>query len=372
MIRLIHVGDVHLGAGLGGFGKLAGERQEQVLAAFRRLPEIVTERSADALLIAGDLFDGPRPAESLIAAVRDTVRRIEESGARAFAVPGNHDAVSLNPGLYTDAIGEGAFLEASFGDPVTVRCGHDTLHVYGFAYDPAEESDPLSGFRRRDAEGSHVALLHGAVPGAPHWTGGHSLRLPAEALATIDADYIALGDYHRFRPPAEFEDRTPACYSGSFAAVDSSEIGPRGYVEVELEHGEPPRVTLHPSGAPEIVRIEAFDVTQYADETQVAEAIAQDIDDPALPIVSLTGEPGFPLDADRVQARLEARCGFAVVRDDTRFFDSARLVELAGEKTIAGHVARLGLERLEAAADEQDRVIAARGLRVALRAMGVR
>ncbi len=375
-VRLLHLADLHLDAPLGGFGRLAERRRARVLEAFRALPELAAAESAQAVLIAGDLFDGPRPADSAVAAVRETVRRLLEAEIPVFAVPGNHDAASLNPTLYEEALGEAAvFTEASFGDPVTVGLGETELHVYGIAHDPAERPEPLATFERSSRAGLHVALLHGAVPGAPHWEGGHALRLPIEELSRLEVDYIALGDYHRFRPPEEFESATgpiPACYPGSFAAVDLSETGPKGVAVVELSGSEAPRVRLVSAGVPEVVRLDDFDVTPYASETEVADALGDRVPEGVVPLVRLTGEPAFPLDPEPVRIRLEERFGHAAVEDDTRFFDSDRLADLAREKTIAGHVARLGLLRIEETADPEARRTAERGLRVALRAMEVR
>ena len=373
MIRLLHLADVHLDAPLGGFGRHADARRKHLLDAFRRLPDTVGAVGAHAVLIAGDLFDGPRPSEVVTAAVRETVRRLVETGVHVFAVPGNHDAVSLNPSLYRDSLTGATVFEAPvFEKPGSVTIGDEMLHVYGVSHDPAEEPDPLSTFARAESPGVHVALVHGSVPGAPHWEEGSALRLSAERLAGLAVDYIALGDYHRFRSPEEFPDDTPACYCGSFAAIDISETGPKGVVVVDLEAGAAPRVRLQPMDVPEVVKLEAFDVTSHTDEGSMADAIGDEFPERCIPVVRLTGEPAVPLDTDRVRILLEERFGHATVLDDTRFYDSARVRELAQEKTVAGHVARLGLERVNGAEDEAGRRVAERGLRLALRVMKVR
>lgn len=373
MIRLLHLADVHLGAPLGGFETAAESRSRELLRAFRRIPDLARREKADALLIAGDLFDGPRPPDQAVAAVRETVRRLREAGVHVFAVPGNHDALPLDPGLYDDALdGAVVFREPAFGDPVDVDLDGERLHVYGLAHDPAEEPEPLSTFRRSEAPGHHVVLLHGSVPDAPHWEGGASLRLPLEALAALEADYIALGDHHAFRPPGEFPDGVPACYSGSFAGLDRTEVGPRGVAVVELAEGRKPAVRLRPSGVKPLMRVEDFDVTRAEDELSVADRIAAALPGDVLPIVRLVGEPSFPLDPDRVRIQLRERCGWAAVEDETRYYDSGRLEEVARQRTVAGHVARLGLRRARAADDEEERRAVDEGLRIALRALGVR
>ncbi len=373
MIRLLHLADVHLGAPYGSFGRLAEARREEVRAAFRRLPTLAEERDVRAVLVAGDLFDRPRPVEADVAAVREVGRRLAAAGIPVFAVPGNHDALRLDPALWDEALPEATvFREAAFGRPVSAEAPGGPLHVHGIAYDPAEEPDPLSTFRRAEA-GFHVVLLHGSVPDAPHWEGGRALRLPVEALAALEADYVALGDYHSFRPPGAFSDPAlPACYPGSFAAVDLTEDGERGAVLVELEAGAPPRVERLSSGVPEVVRVGPIDVSACADEREVADAAGARVPEGTVPVVTLRGEPRFPLDAEKVSTHLEERFGCASLVDETSYFASERLQELAGQKTVLGHVARLGLERVEHAEGADERELAERALRIALRALGVR
>lgn len=369
-LRLLHLADVHLGAPLGGFGDHAEPRARQILEAFRRLPEWVEEHGAQAVLLAGDLFDGPRPEDVVLAAVQEVDRRLAEADVPLFAVPGNHDGVALDPTLYGKALPEARVFEAPvFEAPATADLPGGELHVHGVAHDPAEAPDPLSTWRRGEAGGFHVVLLHGSVPDAPHWEGGSALRLPPDRLADLRADYVALGDYHRHRPPEAFPEGVYACYAGSFAGVDLTETGRRGPVLVELRAGAPPRVRHLSSGVPEVGEPRTFDVTDYGDERSVATAAGERLEEGTVPQVRLTGEPSFPLEPERVQRRLAERFGFARVMDETRFFASGHIADLAERKTVAGHVARLGLERIEAAPEDPQREVAERGLRIALRHM---
>jgi DNA repair exonuclease SbcCD nuclease subunit len=229
----------------------------------------------------------------------------------------------------------------------------------------------LSTFRRADDErGFHVLLLHGSIPGAPHWEGGSSLPLPLDRLSSLGADYLALGDLHRFRGPAEL-DGLPAAYPGSFAAVDFTETGVHGPLLVELARGGAPRIRRLPSGVREVGEPVRVDVSACADDRDVADAVFRLCAPDAYPVVTLEGEPGYPLDPDAVLAMLEERAGAAALRDESRFFDSRRLSEIARQSTIAGHVARLGLRRIEAAAGEAERKALEQGLRIALRVMEV-
>ncbi len=372
MIRLLHLADAHLGAAYSGFEPVAEARRDEVVGAFRGLPDAAEKAGAHAVVLCGDLFDGPRPGERLLAAVREVSRRLQESGRPVLAIPGNHDAISLNPSLYADALPEAhLFLEPSFGPARRVETVAGSLNAYGIAYDRTRDENPLSSFRRSQEPGVHVVLLHGAVPDAPHWSEPASLSLPPERLAELEADYVALGDYHRFRPPDAFGSASRACYAGSFAAVDIAEDGPRGYVIADVGEGEPPRVRHVSSGVREVARLGDVDVGAVPNELAVAELLRSRIPPDTVPVVRLVGEPAFPLDAEKVRLDLQERYGCVRLEDATRFYASARLAEIARERTVAGHVARLGLCRAEAAEDPEGRLDAERALRIVLRSLGV-
>jgi DNA repair exonuclease SbcCD nuclease subunit len=244
------------------------------------------------------------------------------------------------------------------------------LHVYGAAYDPAEDPDPVAGFRRHDAEGVHVVLLHAYVNGVGRaQVNRDSLTLDLDALDRLQVDYVALGDQHRPLLPDGFGGR-PACYPGSFAATDLTEAGPRGFVLVEVEPGKPPHIECVDSGVRPAAALE-LDVSECSGDSAVATAAARLLTPEAIPVVRLVGEPSFPLDPDRVAALLVQRFGHAAVTDDTRFFAARRLAELAEGETVAGHVVRLGQERISGARSEWEREVAEQALRVVLRALEV-
>ncbi|MDX1623131.1 MAG: DNA repair exonuclease [Gemmatimonadota bacterium] len=371
MIRLLHLADVHLGASMSSFGDLAEARREAVLDAFRALPDAAAEEEVHAVLVAGDLFDSAEPPEQALAVAIETFRRLAEGGWPVVVVPGNHDAASLHPNPWGEDLGGArVFLEPRLAtESVDTEAG--PLHVHGLAFDGAIEPDPLAGFEAGGESGVHVALLHGSVPDAPHWEGA-GLRLPVEELAGLGCDYVALGDHHRFRPPEEFgEGSAPACYAGSFAAVDTTETGPRGFVVAEVEAGEPPRVEHRSSGVAPVQDLGAVDVGGRDTVGEVAEAVAERAGEGAIPRVRLVGTPGVPLDEAAVRKRLEERFGHVDLRDETRYYASSRLDELAGRDTVAGHVVRMGRERIERAGSEPDRRVAERALRIALDALGV-
>ncbi|MFQ5528774.1 MAG: exonuclease SbcCD subunit D [Gemmatimonadota bacterium] len=377
MIRILQVSDVHLGAPLSGFGEQAAERRRAVRAAFRALPGLADRLAIQAVVVAGDLFDGQLPDRADVDLAREVLRGLSDGGSRGvFAIPGNHDRCSTADSPWHAMPEEiEVILAPRFGPPRTFEVGDTTLHVYGVAYDPVAEPDPLAGYRRAGADGVHVVLLHAGMSDNPGWHGGHGLRTTSESVAALDADYVALGDYHTCRLPSEFAGGR-ACYAGSFAAVRATETGPHGVVVVELGTGGLPAATLVPSSVPMLIDPGPIDVSDVASDLEAAETVGARVakesvasDGELHPVVRLVGEPGVPLDGGRIRAALTERFGFAVVSDETRFISSARVHALCEQPTVAGHVARLGLERADDSEQGEQREIAEHALRIALRAL---
>ena len=372
MLRILHLADVHIGASMSAFGDAAEARRRALLDAFRQLPEIARREDAHAVLVAGDVFDRPEPDPESRAAVAETFARIVADGRPVFVVPGNHDSSTLLRHPWAEPLGGArVFLGPAF-ERVSVETAGGPLHVYGLAYDLGREDAPLTTFARADLPGVHVVLLHGSVDFSPHWKiGRNALRLPIETLAALDCDYVALGDYHGFRPPERFREAVRACYPGSFAAVDVTETGPRGYVVAELEPGGPLRVLHRPSAVPHLDDVGDVDVGGAGDQEEVMRRIAERVAPGTLPLVRLTGVPDYPLDAETIARRLIERYGFGRVTDASTWYANARLDRIAEEDTVAAHAVRLARRRIEAAADDEDKAVVERALRIALRALEV-
>jgi hypothetical protein len=376
MARLLHLADVHLGARFAEFGGLAAARREAHLAAFRRLPAVAAENDAQAVLIAGDLFDRPDPTTDTRSAVLETIDRLTLDGRHVFIVPGDYDSTTLHPNPYDEPLADAhVFRDPAFGPPVSVETQAGPLHVYGFAYDPANVEDPVSTFERTDDPGIHVALLHAQVVDAPDGPGTERSLLHVELaqLADLNVDYIALGGCHHFVSPLTHDpgNQIAACNAGSLAALDAAEVGKRGLVTVDLEEHLPPRVELISSGLAEVVDVGEFDVTPYGSEMQVAEAIVESGHPGAIPVVELVGTPVFPLDAYVVKDELCGRAGHAQVADRSTYAVSGRMGEIADKDTILGQVVRLNRDRTDAAESTREEALQDRALRIVLKELGV-
>lgn len=217
---MLHTSDCHLGAG--------GGRRE---AAFAALVDTAVAVEADAVVVAGDLFDHARVPDDVL---DWTVAELDRLPCPTVLLPGNHDLSGqdsvwhrLDPGrrcrdahLITAPDGE---LVDVPGTPVVVWGRAMTEHTPAFR--------PLGGVPPKPRRALGVVAGHGLVLDADEPTERGSPITPGD-LAAVDWDYVALGHAGAYR---EVRDRpTPARYAGETA---NSRDGVPGAVLVDLEPG---------------------------------------------------------------------------------------------------------------------------------------
>ncbi len=212
MTRFLHTADWQLGkpfAGVEDPHKRALLQNERV-EVLRRIGDVAREHQARFLVVAGDLFDSPQPAPSIVAAGCAAIGRL---GLPVFAIPGNHDHVGGG------TVWEQEFFRrqaAELAPNLTVLLERNAVPAPGALLFPCpllqrhDSLDPTAWLRPDACEGQNdsdpllprVVVAHGSIRqfGAfadDEDAGGDSAnlldltRLPAGAF-----DYIALGDWH--------------------------------------------------------------------------------------------------------------------------------------------------------------------------------
>ena len=87
-MRILQTSDWHLGKRLEEFSRF--EEQQAVL---NEICEIADKEQADAIIIAGDLFDTFNPAVEAVNLFYRTLKRLSDNGKRAVVcIAGNHDS----------------------------------------------------------------------------------------------------------------------------------------------------------------------------------------------------------------------------------------------------------------------------------------
>ena len=103
MIRILHTADIHLDSPLRSLALRDDALRAQVAAATRgalsRLVDTALSERVDALLIAGDLFDGRQRSARTAAFLLAEFERLRAAGIRVFYIKGNHDAENPVTGM---------------------------------------------------------------------------------------------------------------------------------------------------------------------------------------------------------------------------------------------------------------------------------
>lgn len=86
-MKLLHLGDLHLGKTLGEFDL---EKDQKYI--LDRILEIVAERSVDGVLIAGDVYDKTIPSEAATKLLDYFLCKLADAGVSVFMISGNHDS----------------------------------------------------------------------------------------------------------------------------------------------------------------------------------------------------------------------------------------------------------------------------------------
>ncbi len=252
LVRLLQVSDLHLGR---PFGWLPADRRDlrrrdQREALERAIREAI-ERGVHAVLIPGDLFDVEGVEADTLAFA---VEAFDIPGCPpVFIAPGNHDPCSphslyWNPRLLKARGRQWPAHVHVFQDSRwTSKPLTDEVRIWGRCYvskvDAGER--PLAGDWVRDvasgeSKGVHVAVFHGSREG--HLPPGQTTLAPFsddEALAS-PFTYLAAGHYHaasRLAAPQGPVAGVRLAYAGSAVALDATEVGAHGALEVRIEHG---------------------------------------------------------------------------------------------------------------------------------------
>ena len=407
--RFFQISDLHLGA---PFAWLPAERREQRRREQQRaLEDSVSraiERGADAILVAGDLFDKEGvDAETLAFAVH----AFNVVGCPpVFIVPGNHDPWSESSPHWSPRLLRArgwawpahvhVFTTAGWSclplprQPVLIwgRCHTSNVPSAERPLDP--RSFPPAADSKPDR--LHVAMFHGSREG--HCPPGQKFSAPFsdEEARQSPFAYMAVGHYHT---PQRLEGGLGAdgggaagasgetadasvrlAYAGSLVALETNETGPHGALEVRIRYGSRPAVA-------EIEPIEldrrrmhelSMDVTGAASADQVDRRVAEalvlaGISDQDIATVRLTGRMIRGVrytggGADLGNRAFHLRFDLRNVRPDYDL-DSYRN---GGAGTTEERFAKALLERLDQEHDPEQRALIERALYYGLDAFKLR
>ncbi len=386
---ILHLADLHLGARHDYLGSAAAERAREADSVIDRIAQWVAmagrgSREIGAVLIAGDLFDDPRPPDSLVIQTIRALRNIERAGIRLVTVPGNHDEWTYPDGVFRKNAREwpGTLVTATVPSRVAAIDleGGVRVEIVSCAFQQGRNPRPCdwaNPFEAAKAPGDRrIGLFHGTCDTMGLIAAGdRSFPLDLARLASWGLDYVALGHIHR---------RT-VLPAGGCSAVYPGPIEGKGF-----DDPGSPEMTLIEMAAEGIgirtldaraAGIRAKDIEVYAcdpvgisDAQHLEEEIARRAGPAKILQVAFSSPPRFPLDREDVVRRLGPdfhHLEFGGAEAEAPIGDWERL---ASERTLAGIFVQRVRRARDAAEGEGredpeywDQVAAA-----GLRALGVR
>ncbi|MBB3595122.1 DNA repair exonuclease SbcCD nuclease subunit [Rhizobium sp. BK529] len=198
--RFVHTADIHLDSPLRTLALRNAELSELIGLATRRsfvrIIDLCLEEQVDALIIAGDLYDGDQTSMKTARFLAEQIGRLNEAGIRAFIIRGNHDALSKITAelVMPDSVKVfGSVAEtisidrAPGGFPVAI-------HGLSFAKPQAPES-LLRHYAVPVPDAVNIGIMHTSLGGAA----GHDLYAPCSVadLRQAGFQYWALGHIHK-------------------------------------------------------------------------------------------------------------------------------------------------------------------------------
>lgn len=240
--RFLHTADIHLDSPLRSLAlrdrELAGMVGLATRQAFSRIIDLALAEAVDAVLIAGDLYDGEQTSMKTARFIAEEFQRLDGAGIRVFLIRGNHDAMAritreltFPPGVKLfGGRAEAINLERAVGDVPIV------IHGLSFQDRHAPES-LLPKFRPPVPDAVNIAMLHTSLAGAA----GHDLYAPCSPaeLQGMGMQYWALGHIHQ---RAVYQGEAVVVMPGMPQGRDINEAGVKSVTLVTV--GNDRRITI--------------------------------------------------------------------------------------------------------------------------------
>ena len=86
-LKFLHVADLHLGRSLLDF-----DLKEDQAYILDQIFQMAVEQKADAILIAGDVYDKSVPSERAVRLLNEFINRLSKAQIAVFMISGNHDS----------------------------------------------------------------------------------------------------------------------------------------------------------------------------------------------------------------------------------------------------------------------------------------
>ncbi|MEB2844599.1 DNA repair exonuclease [Rhizobiales bacterium RZME27] len=196
--RFVHTADIHLDSPLRSLALRNAELAELIGGATRQalvaIVDLCLDEKVDALVIAGDLYDGDQTSMKTARFLAGQMERLHQAGIAVYTIRGNHDALSR--------ITQELVLPPSvkvFGgkaEVVEIEANGLAVAIHGLSFSKQQAPDSFLPKYRPPVSGAvNIGIMHTSLAGAP----GHDVYAPCSTadLHASGFDYWALGHIHQ-------------------------------------------------------------------------------------------------------------------------------------------------------------------------------
>ena len=206
-MRLAHISDLHLGKRVNEFSMLEDQRY-----IVKQIESILEEEAADAVLIAGDVYDKPVPPGEAVRLFDGFLTALADRGTHVFVISGNHDSperIAFGSRLMEKSRVYMAPVYDGHVSPIELRDAYGSVYVYMLPFvKPAvvKKCWPEEGIETyEDAVGCAVAHMkeEAFVPEARNVLVAHQLvigasRCDSEEVSVGGLDQVSAGLFRDF------------------------------------------------------------------------------------------------------------------------------------------------------------------------------
>jgi DNA repair protein SbcD/Mre11 len=241
--KFIHCSDLHIDSPFKGFSSvghpLAEVLRKSTYQAFQNIIELALKEEVEAVLIAGDIYDGSDKSLEAQLKFRRELQKLSDAGIYTFIVHGNHDPLDS----WSASLEWPERVHIFSGDRVEClpieKNGVVKAYIHGISYPKREVRENLAQkFSRSNEDDFAIGLLHSNVGNQS----GHENYAPCsiDDLIAGGMDYWALGHIHSFQV---LRQSNPAIvYSGNSQARHMRETGEKGCCLITLNKNSDPLI----------------------------------------------------------------------------------------------------------------------------------
>ncbi|QEE46358.1 DNA repair exonuclease [Rhizobium sp. WL3] len=195
--RFVHTADIHLDSPLRSLAlrnhdlaELVGDASRQALVA---IVDLCLEEAVDALVIAGDLYDGDQTSMKTARFLAGQVERLHQADIRTYLIKGNHDALSK---IARELVmPETVKIFGGHAETIEITKGSLPVAIHGLSFAKSQAPESLLPKYRPPVQGAvNIGIMHTSLAGSP----GHDAYAPCNVLDLHASgfDYWALGHIH--------------------------------------------------------------------------------------------------------------------------------------------------------------------------------